>query len=67
MTTTGYSNVPMTKKQEEGGLKKGVAWCIVGFGDCTDSRAARDGGIKEIVASTQTHYIFGTKTTVYGK
>ena len=68
-TTAGYSSTPMTKAQENGGLKQGTAYCIIGFGDCTDSRAARDGNIGEIVATTHTDYLFGIvrKTKAYGK
>ena len=68
-TTAGYSSIPMTKAQENGGLKQGTAYCIIGFGDCTDSRAARDGNIGEIVATTHTDYLFGIvrKTKAYGK
>ena len=68
-TTAGYSSTPMTKAQEKGGLKQGTAYCIIGFGDCTDSRAARDGNIGEIVATTHTDYLFGIvrKTKAYGK
>ena len=68
-TTAGYSSTPMTKVQENGGLKQGTAYCVWWFGDCTDSRAARDGGISEIVATTKTEYLGGfvKKTKAYGK
>ena len=68
-TTAGYSSTPMTKAQENGGLKQGTAYCIIGFGDCTDSRAARDGNIGEIVATTHTNFLGGLvhRTKAYGK